>query len=312
MKKLAIQMDAVERLNPRSDTTLLLGREALRRGYELYYYLPKDLSFHSGEVTAKGRKLILRDDPKDYYTVGELQTLNLHEMDVVLLRQEPPFDMEYITSTFLLEKLQPDVQVVNDPFHVRNAPEKWFMFDFPQFVPPTLISHDVEAIEHFLNEHGEIILKPLYGFAGHAVFHIKQGDSNFHALLEMFFAGSGEPVIAQRFLPEIRNMDKRVIVIDGKVTAILGRVPAQDDIRANMRVGGTGVKAPTNERDILIGETVGAELKKRGILLAGLDIIGDYLTEINITCPTGLIKSNELYGIQQERIFWDAVEEKLK
>ncbi len=313
MKKiLAIQMDPVESINPRTDTTMLLGLEALERGYDVYCYQPKDLIFLNGAITARARQVTFHKNPDAYFTAGGWQIINLREADVVLMRQDPPFNMEYITATHLLEMLQPDVLVVNDPFHVRNAPEKLFMFRFPQFLAPTLISRDVQTIEDFLGTHQDIVLKPLYGYAGQSVFRVKKGDSNFHALLEMFFGSSNEPIIAQLFIPEIKTMDKRIIVINGKVTAIYGRVPAKDDIRANMRVGGTGIKIEASERDIRIGETVGKELVKRGILLAGLDVIGDYLTEINVTCPTGLVGSNALYNLKQESVFWDAVESKLK
>lgn len=310
-RHLAIQMDPIASINPRTDTTLLLGVEAVRRGYKIYYYEPKDLTLDNGDIVANVRPVSLRSDPENYYTAGKPQLMNLRDMDVVLMRQDPPFNMEYITATHLLEMLKPDVLVVNDPFHVRNAPEKLFMFNFPQFVPPTIITRDVITIEKFLKKHKDIIIKPVYGYAGQAVFRVKHGDSNLHALLEVFFGNSPEPVIAQIFIPEIKTMDKRIIVIDGKVTAIMGRVPADGDIRANMRVGGTGIKIKHNKRDMLIGETVGKELKKRGILLAGLDVIGEYLTEINVTCPTGLVKSNALYDLKQESLFWDAVEERL-
>lgn len=308
----AIQMDPVESINPLGDTTLLLGMEATRRGYQVYHYLPQDLTFEEGEITARARPVEFRSDPDDYYTVGDWQVLNLREASVVLMRQDPPFDMAYITATHLLEMLQPDVLVVNDPFSVRNAPEKLSMFYFPEFVPPTMITRDPEAVEAFLATQGDIVIKPLYGFGGHSVFRMQQGDTNLHSLLEMFMGISKEPIIAQKFLPEIRSMDKRVIVIDGKVSAILGRVPADDDIRANLRVGGTGTGVEPTPRDMEISEKVGRMLADRGILLAGLDIIGDYLTEINVTSPTGMVKSNAIYGIHQERIFWDAVESRLK
>ena len=311
MKKLAIQMDAVETLKPQTDTTILLGTEAIRRGYSVYYYLPSALNFKNGELTAKARPVSFCADSSHYYMQGDYETISLNAMDVVLMRQDPPFNMAYITATHLLERLKPDTLVVNDPYHVRNAPEKLFMFDFAEFTPPTLITREVEQIEGFLQEHQDIVLKPLYGYAGQAVFRIKEGDSNLHSLLEMFFANSPEPIIAQRFIPEIKTMDKRVIVIEGKVSAIMGRVPASHDIRANMRVGGTGVKIDWQERDVMIGETIGAVLEKRGIVLAGIDIIGNYLTEINVTCPTGLVKSNALYGLNQESLFWDAVETRL-
>jgi glutathione synthase len=310
-RRVAIQMDPLASINPRTDTTLLLGIEAIRRGYEVYCYQPGDLTFKAGEVTARAIPVTLRNNPDDYYTAGEAKLLNLREMDVVLMRQDPPFDMAYVTATHLLEMLHPKTLVVNNPAAVRNAPEKLFMFNFPQFVPPTLITRDVLAIETFLAEHGDIVIKPLYGYAGHSVFRMKKDDTNLHALTEMFFAISKEPIIAQRFLPEIKSMDKRILVIDGKISAVMGRVPAQGDIRANMRAGGTGVKIEATARDILIGETVGKELAKQGIVLAGLDVIGEYLTEINVTCPTGFVKSNALYGIVQEQIFWDAVEKRL-
>lgn len=307
----AIQMDPVESINPRTDTTLLLGMEARRRGYEVYCYLPRDLTFEEGEITTRARPVEFRANPDDYFTAGQWQVINLREASVVLMRQDPPFDMAYITATHLLEMLHPDVLVVNNPFHVRNAPEKLFMFNYPQFVPPTLITRDSEAVEAFLVTQGDIVLKPLYGYAGQSVFRIRQGDTNLNALMEMFFAHSKEPIIAQRFLPEIRSMDKRIIIIDGKISAVMGRVPAEDDIRANFRVGGSGVRVEPTARDMEIGETVGSDLAERGILIAGLDVIGDYLTEINVTCPTGLPKSNLLYGLQQERDFWDAVESRL-
>lgn len=308
----AIQMDPVESIKPQTDTTLLMGMEATRRGYEVFYYLPQDLTFEEGEITARARPVEFRNDPADYYTAGEWQVLNLREVDVVLMRQDPPFDMAYITATHLLEMLSPDVLVVNNPKEVRNAPEKLFMFQFPQFVPPTMITRDPEAVEAFLSQHTDIVLKPLYGFAGQSVFRIVQGDTNLHSLLEMFLGISKEPLVVQRFLPEIRSMDKRIIIIDGKITAVMGRVPAGDDIRANFRVGGSGVRVDMNARDMEIGETVGKVLAERGILLAGLDVIGEYLTEINVTCPTGLPKSNLLYGLKQEQLFWDAVEKRLK
>lgn len=311
-KKIAIQMDPVESINPYSDTTMLLGLEAQKRGYQVYCYHPQDLSFHSGEILAHARLVTFKPEPGDHFTAAEWQTINLRQMQVVLMRQDPPFDMAYITATHLLEMLHPAPLVVNDPFYVRNAPEKLFMFRFPQFVPPTLISRRVPEIEAFLKTHHEIVIKPLYGYAGHSVFRIKQGDTNLYALLEMFFAHSKESVIAQRFLPEITTMDKRILVIDGKISAVYGRVAPAGDIRVNLRVGGTGVRTEPSARDLLIGETVGQELAKRGLLLAGLDVIGEYLVEINVTSPTGLVKSNALYGMQQERIFWDAVEKRLQ
>lgn len=312
MKRIvAIQMDPIESIKPVTDTTLLLGVEALRRGYETVWYHPSTLSFANGELTARVRPVQLRNDPADYYTQGDEKVMDLREAKVVLMRQDPPFDMGYITATHLLETLAPDTLVVNDPAQVRNAPEKLFLFRYPGFVPPTLISRDRERIAAFWAEHGDIVIKPLYGYAGHSVFRIREGDSNFHALLETLFASSVEPLVIQRFLPEIRQMDKRVIVVDGKVTAVLGRVPAADDIRANFRAGGQGAKVEPSARDLLIGETVGRDLAARGILLAGLDVIGEWLTEINVTCPTGLPKSNALYGIRQEAMFWDAVEKRL-
>jgi len=311
-RRVAIQMDPLESINPHSDTTLLLGIEAIRRGYEVYTYLVSNLTFHAGEITARAHAVHLKNDPKDYFTIHKEVTLNLREMDVILMRQDPPFDMAYITATHLLEMLHPKPLVVNDPAAVRNAPEKLFMFRYPEFVPPTLITRDMAAIEAFLKAHGKIVLKPLYGYAGLSVFSMEQGDTNLHALLEMLLSSFKEPIIAQRFLPEIKSMDKRIIVIDGKVSAVMGRVPAKGDIRANMRAGGTGVKVEATERDLAIGGKVGRDLAERGILLAGLDVIGEYLTEINVTCPTGLVKSNAIYGLTQERTVWDAIEKRLQ
>lgn len=311
-RRVAIQMDPLESINPHTDTTLLLGIEAIRRGYEVYTYFASDLTFNAGRIAARARPVHLKNDPQDYFTAHAEVMLNLREVDVVLMRQDPPFDMAYITATYLLEMLASSTLVVNDPAAVRNAPEKLFMFRFPEFVPPTLITRDAQAIEAFLKEHKAIVLKPLYGYGGHSVFRIERGDTNLHSLLEMFWNVSPEPIVVQRYLPEIEKMDKRILVIDGKVSAVMGRVPAQGDIRANMRAGGTGIKVEATKRDLLIGETVGAELVKQGILLAGLDVIGDHLTEINVTCPTGLVKSNALYGLTQERLVWDAIEKRLK
>ena len=309
--KLAIQMDPVEGINPRSDSTLLLGVEAGLRGYEIFCYEPKSLSIEGGDITAQGRPVVFRNDPRDYVSTGDWRRIDLREMRVVLMRQDPPFDMHYITATYLLEQLQPEVFVTNDPASVRNSPEKIFPLQFVEFMPPTLISADDSAIRAFRAEHKDIIVKPLYGHGGNAVFRMKEEDGNFTALMEYFFTRSHEPMIFQKFLPEVASEDRRIILVDGKVSGIMGRTPMAGEHRANFRVGGTAKAAELSSRQQRICDAVGPECKKRGLLFVGLDVIGDWLTEINVTSPTGLTGMNKLYGKQIEREIWDAIEGKL-
>ncbi len=309
--RVAIQMDPIQFINPRTDSTLLLGIEAVRRGHEVFYYTPDKLSYRDGKISARAQPVKFFDNPDRYYELGESFPLDLHTTNVVLLRQDPPFNMEYITTTYLLEQLQPKTMVVNDPASVRNHPEKLFPTLLREFMPPTLITADIQEIEEFYAEHKDIILKPLYGYGGRAILHIKDGDDNFNALTEMLFAGSKEPIIAQKFLPEVKSEDKRIILIDGEIAAVVGRIPASGNIRANMRVGGNAVKTELSKKQKEICEALREPLKDKGLIFVGLDVIGDFLTEINITSPTTLCAANELYSINLEKNIWDAIEGKL-
>lgn len=303
----AIQVDDPASWNPRTDSTLLLGLEAQARGHRLYYYTPQKLSFSEGALHAKGHAIRFFDDKKRWYEEEEETLLDLAGMDVVLVRQNPPFDMAYLTSLYLLESLGPDTRVCNAPAALRNRPEKWFAQSFADAVPPTLISRDADAIRAFHREQQEIVMKPLYGYGGRSVFHIARSGDNLEALLEHAFAASPEPWMFQRFLPEVAREDKRVILIDGKVEGVLGRIPAEGEVRANFRVGGTAAPATLNARQKEICERVGVVLKAEGVLFAGLDLIGDWLTEINITSPTGLRGLLDLYGQNAAVAFWDAL-----
>lgn len=308
--RIAIQMDAIESINPKSDSTLLLGIEACRRGYEVFYYTPDKLTYHDGKITARAYPIQFFDDVSNYYKLGDEFVLDLRSVAVVLLRQDPPFDMNYLTTTYILEMLAPDVLVVNDPASVRNLPEKIFPTMFHKFMPPTLISADELEIKEFFMEHKDIILKPLYGHGGRAILHLKDGDDNFKPLLEMIFTANREPIIAQKFLPEVKTEDRRIILANGEVVGVLGRIPEQGEIRANLRVGGLGAKAELTIKQQEICEALRQPLKEKGLIFVGLDVIGDYLTEINITSPTGLRPINKLHGVQLERNIWDAIEEK--
>lgn len=306
----AFQMDPLAAINPKGDTTLLLMLEAQARGYRVFHYTPRTLAFSHGALYASGHYVRLYDDPAHHFDELEPATLDLREAEVVWLRQDPPFDMAYITSTFLLESLPEKVKVVNNPAAVRNCPEKWFVNDFPQYLPPTLITTHVPAIEAFREEHRDIIIKPLYGHGGNAVFRLRDDDSNFRALLEYMFRVSPEAIVVQKFLPEVKDGDIRVILIDGEVAGQIGRVPAHGEIRSNLRVGGTAAEIALTPRQWEICEALRQPLKDKGLLLVGIDLIGDYLTEINVTSPTGLRSVNQLYGARLESQVWDAVEAK--
>lgn len=307
----AFQMDPLDAINPKGDSTLLLMLEAQKRGYQLFHYTPDKLAFENGKISARGHFVTVRDNPDDHFTLNEATTADLRKVDVVWMRQDPPFDMAYITATHILEALDGDTLVLNNPEQVRNCPEKWFVNQFPEFLPPTLVSTDIAAIQEFRKQHKDIIIKPLYGFGGNAVFRLKEDDGNFHALLEWILSTSNEPLVIQKFLPEVKNGDIRVILIDGKVGGQIGRVPAAGEIRSNMRVGGSAAKLDLSHRQQMICEALEDELKKRGLLFVGIDLIGDYLTEINVTSPTGLRAVNNLYGTQLEADIWDAAEAKL-
>jgi len=308
----AIQMDPIETVDIDADSTFVLGLEAQERGHALWHYLPSALSFKDGRVTAHAQRLELRREKGRHFTKGPLEVIDLAAMDVVLMRQDPPFDMAYITATHILEHIHPETLVVNDPASVRNAPEKLFVTHFEGVMPPTLISSDRREVLAFREEHEDIIVKPLFGNGGAGVFHIKPGDENLTALLELFTEFYREPVIAQRYLPEVRDGDKRVILVDGEPVGAIDRVPAAGEARANMHVGGQAIKAGLTERDLELCRAIGPALKERGLIFVGIDVIGDYLTEINVTSPTGLQEINRFDGVKLEATIWDAIHARLE
>ncbi|HEV3491975.1 MAG TPA: glutathione synthase [Reyranella sp.] len=304
----AIQMDPIESVNIDADSTFALALEAQGRGHGLFHYLPRQLALRDGRLSARARPLQVRREHGRHFTLGAEQTLDLAGLDVILMRQDPPFDMAYITATHLLEHVSRKALVVNDPVSVRNAPEKIFATHFDGLMPPTLITADRAEILAFRREHGDIILKPLFGNGGAGVFRVRPDDENFNSLLEMFSQRSREPVIAQRYLPEVRKGDKRIILIDGKAVGVINRVPAEGEARSNMHVGGVAVKDTLSKRDKELCEIIGPELAKRGLLFVGIDVIGDYLTEINVTSPTGLQQINRFDGVSLEAQIWDRIE----
>ena len=304
----AIQMDPIEAIDIEADSTFVLGLEAQNRGHGLYHYLPSDLSFRAGRVFARARSLELRRRLGDHASLGPPQTIDLATMDVVLMRQDPPFDMAYVTATHLLEHIHPETLVVNDPARVRNAPEKLFVTHFPELMPPTLITANRDEVKAFREEHKDIIVKPLFGNGGAGVFHIAPTDDNLNALLEMFIERSREPIVVQRYLPDVREGDRRIILIDGVGVGAIDRIPPPGDVRANMHVGAKPQKADLNARDREICHAIGPILKEHGMIFVGIDVIGGYLTEINVTSPTGLQEVNRFDGVQLEAGIWDAIE----
>ncbi|MFQ5765601.1 MAG: glutathione synthase [Rhodospirillales bacterium] len=309
--RVAIQMDHVGSIDIDADSTFVLALEAQERGHALYYYLPEGLSFSGGRVLAEAEPLKVRRKKGDHFTLGPPETIDLADVDVVLMRQDPPFDMAYITTTHLLEHIHPKTLVVNDPAEVRNAPEKLYVNRFPDLMPPTLIASGREPIVAFRAEHKDIILKPLYGGGGAGVFHLAPEDENLNALLEMFTQFYREPIIAQKYLPEVRKGDRRIILIDGEAAGVINRIPAEGEARANMHVGAEPVKATLTARDKAICDAIGPDLKKRGLIFVGIDVIGDYLTEINVTSPTGLQEIDRFDGVSLEARIWDVIEARL-
>lgn len=307
----AIQMDPIESINIDADSTFMLATEAQARGHRLYHYLPQNLSFRQGKVAAWARPLTVRREKGNHYSLGEAINLDLASVDVVLMRQDPPFDMAYITATHLLEHVHPKTLVVNDPVHVRNAPEKLLVTHFPDLMPPTLIASDRRDILDFRAEHQDIIVKPLFGNGGAGVFHIKPDDENLNSLLELFTQQSREPVMVQRYVPEVRQGDKRIILVDGVAAGAVNRVPAAGEARSNMHVGGRPEKTSLTKREQEICEAIGPTLKERGLIFVGIDVIGDYLTEINVTSPTGIQEINRFDGAKLEGLIWDAIEKRL-
>jgi len=307
----AIQMDPIETVDIDGDSSFVLALEAQRRGHGLFHYLVRDLSFRHGRVIARARPLTVDRKKGAHFTLGPPQDIDLAALDVVLMRQDPPFDMNYITATHLLEFVHPNTLVVNDPFHVRNAPEKLFVTHFLDLMPTTVITRSRDEIAAFRKEHGHIIVKPLFGNGGASVFHITPEDENLNALLEMFDAQFPEPYIVQRYLPAVREGDKRIILIDGEPAGAIWRVPAAGEARANMHVGARAMKAELNERDREICSAIGPALKERGLIFVGIDVIGGYLTEINVTSPTGLQEVNRFDEVCLESDIWDAIEARI-
>ena len=307
----AIQMDPIETIDIDADSTFVLALEAQRRGCALFHYLPQDMSFKGGRVYARARPLEVRRERGNHATLGSSEIIDLATMDIVLMRQDPPFDMAYITATHLLEHIHPETMVVNDPIHVRNAPEKLFVTHFGDLMPATLITSDRAEILAFRADHEDIIVKPLFGNGGAGVFHIPPGDENLNVLLEMFTDLYREPIIVQRYLPEVREGDKRIILVDGVAAGAVARIPEAGEARANFHAGGAARKSPLSPRDIEICEAIGPALQEKGLIFVGIDVIGDYMTEINVTSPTGLQEINRLDGVTLEADIWDAIERRL-
>ncbi len=308
--KIAFQMDPIENVNINGDSSFRLALEAQARGHELFYYTPDQLAFESGVVTARGWPLEVQMDADNFYTLGEKQKVNLADFDVVWLRQDPPFDMGYITSTHLLDMIHPDTLVVNDPFWVRNYPEKLLVLGFEGLTPPTTIARDLETIKAFKAEHKDIILKPLYGNGGAGVFRLGPDDKNLTSLHELFTGINNEPLIAQKFLPDVSNGDKRIILVDGEPVGAINRVPAKGETRSNMHAGGRPEKVGMTKRDLEICAEIGPLLKAKGQIFVGIDVIGDYLTEINLTSPTGIQELERFDGTNVAALIWDAIEGK--
>ncbi len=309
--RVACQMDPIEHIDIAGDSTFALLLEAQRRGHEIFYYKPIDLALWGDDLRARGARLEVEDKPGSHYRLRDPSTENLLDWNVVLLRQDPPFDMAYITTTHLLERIHPRTLVVNDPAQVRNAPEKVFVLDFQDLMPPTLVTRNPEDVRAFRNQYKDIILKPLYGNGGSGVFRVQPGDTNLNALVELFQTVFREPFMVQQYRPEVREGDKRIILIDGEVAGAINRIPAADESRSNMHVGGVAARTIMSDRDEEICARLGPELARRGLLFTGIDVIGPYLTEINVTSPTGIRQVKAFGGADIAALFWDAVEAKL-
>ncbi len=306
--QVAIQMDPIERVNIDTDTTFLLMLEAQTRGHGLFIFAADKLALEDGRVLARGRSANLRAVKGDHHTSGDVEVRDLSEFDVVLMRQDPPFDMAYITATYFLEKIHPATLVVNNPTEVRNAPEKLFVTDFPGLQPPTLITLDAEALRDFHAMHGDIVLKPLYGGAGSGVVRLKASDPNLDALLELHAMIGREPVIAQKFIPAVSAGDKRILLVDGEPIGAINRIPAEGQVRSNLARGGRAEAVELTARDREICDAIAIELKDRGLLFVGIDVIGDYLTEINVTSPTGAQQLKRFGGADAAAALWDRIE----
>ena len=311
--RIAFQMDPMEGVDINADTTFALAEIASQRGYKLFEYGPQHLAYNEGRIEASARPMTVQRKQGNHVTFQPRRTINLAtDIDVVWMRQDPPFDMAYITAAHLLERLKGETLVVNDPEWVRSCPEKILPLDYPHLMPETLITRDLPAIHAFRAKHKDIILKPLFGNGGAGVFLVKENDSNYSSLLEMFLEGSREPIIAQAFLKDVSKGDKRIIIIDGKAVGAINRVPQKGETRSNMHVGGTAVPTELTQSDMVICDAIGPMLKARGQILVGIDVIGDKMTEINITSPTGVQELKRFSGIDAAALAWDAIEKRLK
>lgn len=310
--RIAIQMDPIEHVNIEGDSTFAMAEEAQIRGYEIFVYQVETLSWQEGKVSARAKPAKVQRVKGDHVSLGEEVVLDLAEdVDVVLMRQDPPFDMSYITAAHLLEFLKGKTLVVNDPFWVRSSPEKIVPLLFPDLMPPTLVSRDVTTIKAFQVEHQDIVVKPLFGNAGAAVFRIKPEDGNLGALLDLFFTTSRDPIMVQAFVPGVFEGDKRIILVDGEPVGAINRVPKGNDIRSNLAVGGTAHPVDLSEADLAICRAIGPTLKERGLLFVGIDVIAGRLTEINVTSPTGALALKAFSGVNAVSLMWDAIERKL-
>jgi len=308
--KIAFQMDPIDAVDINADSSFRLAEEAQARGHSLFYYSPDQLAYQHGRITARGHDFTVQREQGAHVTLGALREVDLSDFDVVWLRQDPPFDMHYITTTHLLDRIHPDTLVVNDPFWVRNYPEKLLVLDFPDLTPPTTIARDLDTIKAFKAEHGDVILKPLYGNGGAGVFRLGPDDRNLTSLHELFSSFSREPLIVQKFLPDVSNGDKRVILVDGAPVGAINRVPAKGETRSNMHVGGRPEKIGLTERDLEICAAIGPLLREKGQVFVGIDVIGDYLTEINVTSPTGIQELERFDGVNIAEKIWQAIEAK--
>ena len=308
--KVAIQMDPIDTIDITGDTSFRLALEAQRRNHSVHIYEPKNLSWDKGGVRADVQLVRLKDKVGAHFDIVKTAKILLENFDVILMRQDPPFNMAYITATHLLEHLPKTTQVINDPKEVRNSPEKLLVTNFSDLMPPTLISNNKKQITDFRNKHSDIIIKPLYGNGGFGVFRIRPNDQNLNSLLEMFDSISKEPLMFQTYLPEVRDGDKRIIIIDGKAVGAINRIPTENETRSNMHVGGKAVPYELTERDKYICERIGPTLKQKGLLFVGIDIIGDYLTEINVTSPTGIREIETFSKTNIARLTWEIIENK--
>jgi glutathione synthase len=310
--KVAVQMDPIQRINIKGDSTFALLLQAQKRGHALSYYTPDRLALRDGRLFANVESITVRDVIGDHVTLDEPRRVELADFDVVLLRQDPPFDLAYVTTTHLLERIHPRTLVVNDPAHVRNAPEKMFVTEFPDLMPPTLLTRDLTEIKAFREEHGDIVMKPLYGKGGEAVFRLAREDLNFGSLYDLFAATFREQWVVQKFLPNIKNGDKRIILVDGDYAGAVNRIPAADDLRSNMVRGGSPAATELTQWEANICKAIGPALRERGLLFVGIDVIDGYLTEINVTSPTGIRAIKNLGGPDIAAIVWDKIEAKKK